>query len=283
MGAGRAVEAPFPRLAAGLFPAPHYVAGGTLERRELRDGIHALVSTTLESAGFLAAFTERTGGVSEPPFDTLNLGILTDDRRDRVLENRRRTVRALDVPPWAMGWQRHGADLARVTPDQAGAGFEDGTPVEGVDALAVAERRVPVAVLVADCLPIALADPQTATLVAVHAGWRGLAAGVLRRALEEFDGPPLAAIGPAIGPCHYEVGYEVVDAVAAGTGGAARVERRDGRIYLDLPGTAAAVLGSMGVEGIERAELCTACEPNRLFSHRRDGPTGRQALVAMRL
>ena len=282
MGAGRAVEAPFPRLAAGLLPVPHH-AGGTLERRELGRGVQALVSTTLERAGFLAAFTERTGGVSVAPFDTLNLGILTADRRDAVLENRRRVVGALDVPPWAMGWQKHGAELARVTTETAGAGFDDGAPIEGVDALAVEEARVPVAVLVADCLPIALAARAGGLLVAVHAGWRGLAAGVLQRALALFAEPPLATIGPAIGPCHYEVGEEVVTAVDEASPGGAVVDRRDGRSYLDLASTAEGALRAAGVAEVERAGLCTACEPERFFSHRRDGETGRQALVAMRL
>ncbi len=282
MGAGRAVEAPFPRLVAGLLPAPHH-AGGTLERRELGAGVRALVPATLERAGFLAAFTERTGGVSGRPFDTLNLGILTADRREAVLENRRRVVRALDVPPWAMGWQKHGAEIARVTAGMAGAGFDDGAPIEGVDALATSERGVPLAVLVADCLPIALADERGGLLVAVHAGWRGLAAGVLQRAQALFERAPVAAVGPAIGPCHYEVGEEVVTAVESSSPRGAVVERRDGRMYLDLAATAEATLRDGGLAEIEQAGVCTACEPSRFFSHRRDGETGRQALVAVRL
>lgn len=217
--------------------------------------------------------------MSPPPFDTLNLGILTADDRDRVLENRRRTIEALDVPPWAMGWQRHGADLASVGREEAGVGFDDGAPIPGVDGLLTDEPRVPITVLVADCLPIALADPRSGRVAAVHAGWRGLAAGVLERALDALDGAPLAAIGPAIGPCHYEVGEEVVSAI----GERAVVQRRDGRAFLDLEATASTILERGRVTTIVRSGTCTACEPDRFFSHRRDGPTGRQALVAMRL
>jgi copper oxidase (laccase) domain-containing protein len=90
-------------------------------------------------------------------------------------------------------------------------------------------------------------------------------------------------VGPAIGPCHYEVREDVALAVAAGSPAGAVTERREGRLFLDLPGTAARVLRNGGVRTIDRAETCTACEPERFYSHRRDGVSGRQALIAMRL
>ena len=91
------------------------------------------------------------------------------------------------------------------------------------------------------------------------------------------------AIGPAIGPCHYEVGEDVAAVVAAASEAGAATERRRGRVFLDLPGTAHATLRALGIRRVDVAGLCTACEPRRLFSHRRDGPrTGRQALVAVR-
>jgi YfiH family protein len=192
----------------------------------------------------------------------------------------------VDVPPFATARQVHGAALVRVGESRAGAGFEDGrTALQGADGLAVTRDRLPVAILVADCLPIALASPTEGRLVALHVGWRGLAARILHRGVELFDDPAeaIAAFGPAIGPCHYEVGEEVALAVAAGSGAGVVTERRDGRLFLDLAATAERALRAEGVGRVERAGVCTACEPARFFSHRRDGVTGRQALIAMRL
>lgn len=255
-----------------------------MQRRSLTDDLHVLVSPDLEDGGFPVAFTERGGGVSEGPYASLNLGFRIGDRKEDVQENRGRVVSGLDVTPFATAAQVHGAGVVRVGTARAGAGFDGADPVARADALSVTRPGVPVAILVADCLPIALASPKEGVLVAVHAGWRGLAAGILEQALGSFERPGgvRAAVGPAIGPCHYEVGEDVALAVAAGSAAGALTERRDGRMYLDLPGSARRVLRAAGVRRIEVAEECTACEEDRFFSHRRDGITGRQALVAMR-
>jgi purine-nucleoside/S-methyl-5'-thioadenosine phosphorylase / adenosine deaminase len=255
-----------------------------MERRDLGNGAYSMVSSTLETRGFLAAFTERTGGVSPAPYDSLNLGLRTNDAPGRVIENRRRMIEALDVPRFATGEQPHGAKLVRVGGIRAGAGFDDrGSAIKGADALTVSQRNLPVGVLSADCVLVALASPEEQLLVVAHAGWRGMAAGVLGRAIAEFDRPSgvLGVIGPAIGPCHYEVGEDVALAVASGSGAGAVSDRKDGRRYLDLPRTAAKVFRAAGVRRIEVSDLCTACLPDRFFSHRRDGLTGRQALVSM--
>jgi YfiH family protein len=255
-----------------------------MERRELADTLHALTVPDLEERGFLVAFTERAGGVSDGPYASLNL----DDRRDdrhRVAENRRRVIDALYAPPFTLGEQIHGSVAARVGERRAGAGWNGAPPVPRADILEVTRPRLPVAILVADCLPIALAAPRQGLLSVVHAGWRGLARGVLEAAVRSFD-PPRdvhATIGPAIGPCHYEVGGDVARAVASGSAGGAVTERRGGRLYLDLAATATRALRAAGVRRIHRAEDCTACEERRFFSHRRDGETGRQALIAMNL
>lgn len=243
-----------------------------------------MVPGDLEDAGFLVAFTERRGGVSEPPYATLNLGFRTGDRPEDVRENRQKVVDALGVPPFAIAAQVHGAGVVRVGEGRAGVGFDGSSPVARADALAVTRPRVPVGILVADCLPVALASPREGLLLAVHAGWRGLAAGILDEAMRSFERPGgvRAAVGPAIGPCHYEVGEDVALAVAAGSAAGAVTERRAGRVHLDLPATARRVLRAAGVRRIEVAEVCTACEEGRFFSHRRDEITGRQALVAMR-
>jgi polyphenol oxidase len=257
-----------------------------VERRTLDDGVTVLVPTEMERVGFLVAYTERTGGVSESPFDALNLGYATGDRPEHVRENRDRLVRALSIPPFAIGKQAHGSHVVRVGEDRAGAGFEGPpSPLGEADILAVSRSGIPVALLVADCVPLALASPDQGLLVAVHAGWRGMAAGVVGGALSAFERPQrvLAAIGPSIGPCHYEVGEDVALAVTTGSEAGAVTERRDGRLFLDLPGTVARGLQAAGVREIERTDLCTACERKRFFSHRRDAETGRQGMVALRL
>lgn len=255
-----------------------------MDRRRLNEEGHVLVPTALGDDGFMVAFTERGGGVSRDPYATLNLSFRTGDRDQDVRANRDRVVSSLGIPPFATAAQVHGAGMARVGRGRAAAGFDGSSPLGRADALAVTRPGVPVAVLVADCLPVALASPREGLLVAVHAGWRGLAAGVLDRAVSAFErsGGVRAAVGPAIGPCHYEVGEDVALAVAAGSAAGAVSERREGRVYLDLPGTAARVLRAAGVRRIEVAEECTACHEDRFFSHRRDEITGRQALVAMR-
>jgi polyphenol oxidase len=254
-----------------------------VERRRLADDVNVLVAPGLERRGVVAAFPERAGGDSEPPYHALNLGLRTGDHPERVLRNRARVVASLDLPPFAVARQVHGTEEARVTEADGGRGFDDpATALGPADILVTAERAVPLAVLVADCLPIVLASEDL--LVTVHAGWRGLASGILARAAAVFEDPgrAAAAIGPAIGPCHYEVGPEVVTAVEAGSPGGAVVERRDGSTALDLRGTAARGLAACGVGEVEAAEVCTACEPARFYSHRRDGRTGRHAMVAVR-
>ena len=255
-----------------------------MERRQTAGDVHVLVAPGLERRGVLAAFTERGGGVSEPPFRSLNLGFRTGDDPSRVRRNRRRAAEALKVPHLTSARQMHGVRAVRIGTARAGRGFLDpDDALPPADVLVTRGERVALTTLVADCLPVVMASDEL--VVTVHAGWRGLAAGVLNRAARLFPdtGRVAVAVGPAIGPCHYEVGAEVAEAVADGSpSGAVRV-RRLGRTFLDLPGTAAKVVQDAGVGQVEVAEVCTACEPDRFFSHRRDGRTGRQAAVAMRM
>ncbi|HXF57636.1 MAG TPA: peptidoglycan editing factor PgeF [Actinomycetota bacterium] len=258
------------------------------ERRVLGEDLAVLVPLSLEAEGFGAAFTERTGGVSDGPFRSLNLGFASGDERDRVLENRRRLQAALGVGALALVRQVHGAGVVRVPGPSEGAGppGADGpSPLRPTgDVLTTLAANVPLSVLVADCVPVALADPATGQVAAVHAGWRGIAAGVLEAAVAAFPRPRslLAAVGPAVGPDHYEVGPEVAAAVRRATSQAV-VVRTGGALRLDLGATVERTLRDLGVARIERAELCTACLPERFFSYRRDRRTGRQALVAWRV
>jgi YfiH family protein len=253
-----------------------------LERRTYTHGIAALVSTELERAGFLVAFTERTGGVSVPPFATLNLGF-NRDYPDDVRTNRARVCEALGIPTFARGWQVHGAGVTMVGPELARAGFDSpDTAIQETDALVTDHRGVGVSILTADCVPVAVVDVDRGRLGVIHVGWRGLAARVLDATLERFEpGRAVAVIGPAIAAHHYEVGADVVEAVTHAAGDSTRIEQGD-RTLLDLPGTVEAVLEAGGVRVIERAGACTACEPDRFFSHRGEGETGRQAVIGMR-
>ena len=233
--------------------------------------------------GATAAFSTRAGGVSEPPFDGLNLGLLTDDDPDAVAENRRRLAAAVGIPPEriAIGRQVHGAALAapqspfRFSLALRGAA---GEPLNGgipeVDGQVVREPGHAALVFVADCVPVALSGPGGVAML--HCGWRGLAAGVIAEGVDSVDAVD-AAIGPSIGPCCYEVGDEVLDAFSGLGNGIA-----NGRM-LDLPEVARRLLRRAGVERIETSGLCTSCEDELFFSHRRDaGRTGRQAGLAWR-
>jgi len=256
-----------------------------LERRLLDHDVAVLVAPRLESEGFLIAFSERGGGVSGPPFRGLNLGLKSGDDPERVRENRRRLISALGVPAFACPRQVHSTNVFRVGPESAGRGFAD--PSEGIpatDALVTTSPDVPIAVLSADCVPLALVDSATGAIAVVHAGWRGVAAGMVQAAIGEFPDPDRveAVVGPAIGPDHYEVGDDVASAVGAGSEGGAITHRAGSRLLLDLPGTVARSLRNLGVSHVAEARECTACQPERFFSHRRDGSTGRQGLVAVR-
>jgi YfiH family protein len=289
-------EASFPGLVE-ISPAPTLIcrpAHGSapvglwvvLERRTLPGGPAALISTAFEHAGFLAAFTERVGGVSDPPFDSLNLGLATDDAPDRVFENRRRLMGAFGLEQTAALRQVHGSTVVPVERHQHWSGFDHRRrSVPSGDALSTTSSGLGLVILTADCVPVALADPSTGMLAAVHAGWRGVACGVLGEAISAFPEPGrvLAAIGPAIGPDHYEVGEDVVSAVGSASRGGAITRRTAARPHLDLPGTVLRILGELGVQRIETCEQCTACAPERFYSHRRDGATGRQALLTARV
>jgi len=250
------------------------------DRRTLPAGPTVLVASALESRGVLAAFTERTGGVSARPFDSLNLGFAEGDDPTAVRANRAELCAALGIEGFAAAAQVHGPVLHRVGPDERVAGYAGPeTAIAGCDALEVSARGLPVAILTADCVPVALADDRRA--IAVHAGWRGIREGVVPSVLRRFPDPTsvTAAIGPSIGPCHYEVGEEIGRWFLLSSGTAVR---RRGRWFVDLPGAVERSLAEGGVTDVARVEACTFHEPDRFFSYRRDGRTGRQAMVVVR-
>jgi YfiH family protein len=220
-------------------------------------------------------FGSRVGGVSAAPYDSLNIGVLTDDADANVVENRMRLAGAVgfaarDVP---IGRQVHKAEIAVHEARQEPSPFaEPGTELEEVDGHVVRRAGLAPLVLTADCLPVALAGPGGVAML--HCGWRGLAAGIVGRGMEMVEATS-AAVGPGIGPCCYEVGPEVLEAFAD-LGEAVA----DGRM-LDLPEVARRLLARAGVEAVESAGLCTFCEPELFFSHRRDKRvTGRMGNLA---
>jgi purine-nucleoside/S-methyl-5'-thioadenosine phosphorylase / adenosine deaminase len=226
--------------------------------------------------GATAAFSTRVGGISEPPYDALNVAIMTGDRRERVLDNRRRLSAALGVEPGAvvMARQVHGDRLIHHDAAQRPRIWaEAARSPEEADAHATSEPDLAPLVMVADCLPVALAGPGGVAMA--HCGWRGLAAGLADKAAREVEATG-AAIGPGIGACCYEVGGEVLAAFADVRGAAS------GRM-LDLVAVARSQLEAAGVSAIEDSGLCTSCAPELFYSHRRDGErTGRQAGLVWR-
>jgi YfiH family protein len=220
--------------------------------------------------GAQAVFTTRRGGFSEGPYASLNLGRRTDDDPEAVARNRARIEAELGVRT-TYTRQVHGSRVVRVSVAL------DGSPIQA-DGQATASTAVAPSVLVADCLPVAVAGHGAVAML--HAGWRGLAEGVLAegvRALRELGGtgPLRAAIGPGAGPCCYEVGSEV-HAVFAEEFSHARHGRN-----LDLKAIARLELESAGVETVRDLGICTICSAELFYSHRRDrGTTGRQAGIA---
>jgi YfiH family protein len=241
-----------------------------------------------ELGGARSAFATRVGGVSKAPFDRLNLGVLSDDSNEAVVENRERLAAALGLDPARIpiGLQVHGAALACHSGPQVPSPFaEPGSEIPEVDGHIVTTPGLAPLVLTADCLPVALWGPGGAAML--HCGWRGMAAGIVAAGAKAV-GATDAAIGPGIGPCCYEVGEEVLNAFSAlgeGTAADGPKSRADGgksaHRRLDLVEVARRLLLEAGVERIEAAGLCTSCEPELFFSHRRDaGRTGRQGSLA---
>ena len=218
--------------------------------------------------GVMVAFTARLGGVSRPPYDTLNLAVRVGDERADVLENRRRAAAAVgfDADRLALAMQVHACDVIDAGPDDAG--------VLGVaDGLFAAAPGPVLAILAADCAAVALWGSRGVAIV--HAGWRGWAAGVVAKGVERVGDVHAAWVGPSIHACCYEVGPEVVAAFEAAGLPVADATHVD-------PGRAACVaLRRAGAERVVMSDICTSCD-ERFFSYRRDGVTGRHgAFIAL--
>ena len=222
-----------------------------------------------------ALSTLRGGGVSEAPYDALNLGDHVGDLPAAVAENRRRLRGAAELPA-EPAWlaQVHGTRVADLD-IEGGAG----APADG--ALTRQPGRI-CAILTADCLPLLFAAASGEAVAAAHAGWRGLAGGVIEATVRSLAVAPsslLVWLGPAIGPRHFEIGSEVRDELLRGDPGADAAFELNarGRFMADLYALARRRLARLGIERIYGGGECTYAQPDRYFSHRRDGRTGRQA------
>jgi YfiH family protein len=256
------------------------VTPGELAWRE-RDGVDWL---EWRAGGATAAFPARAGGVSEPPFDSLNLGLSVDDDPDRVLENRRRWCAAagIAVERLVVPGQVHGTTLAWVGEDEAGRGtLTSDTVLREHDGLLTQARGLGLAISYADCVPVVIVAEGEAgpALATVHAGWRGMIAGIVGKAAAELGrrGRLVAAVvGPSIGPCCFGVDEGLrrrFEARFPGSTGAGTVDLwRCARLDLESAGVAP---GAIAVAG-----TCTSSD-ERFFSHRRDhGVTGRHLAIA---
>jgi polyphenol oxidase len=255
-------------------------AGALLEWRE-RDGLRWL---RWDAAGASAAFPARYGGVSAPPFDSLDLGLSVGDDDAAVLENRRRfwTALGLSRERVVVPGQVHGTTLAWVGEEEAGRGAADRESVlREHDGLLTVTPRLGLAVSYADCVPVVLATsgPQGSALATVHAGWRGMLAGIVGKAARELSRRgrlAAAVVGPSIGPCCFTVDDGLRARFEARFPGSA------GATTVDLWACARQELEAAGLpaEAITVTALCTSSDA-RFFSHRRDhGATGRHLAIA---
>jgi polyphenol oxidase len=233
-------------------------------------------------AGVRALSTLRSGGVSAAPYASLNLGGHVGDAPEAVAQNRRTLAAAAGLPS-EPAWlaQIHGVEVVDL--DAVRYQGTSGLPPPADSAFTRRVGRV-CAILTADCLPILLAADSGDLVAAAHAGWRGLAGGVIEAAVGALGVAPgrlMAWLGPAIGPQHFEVGPEVREALLQGDSGAqdAFAPNARGRFMADLAALARRRLVSLGVDRIYGGGHCTFADGDRYFSHRRDGITGRQATL----
>jgi polyphenol oxidase len=248
-----------------------------------RDGVRALICTPLEQDGFTNAFSTRVGGVSPMPSDALNLAGFNEDDAENIFENRRRFLKLLEGD-WTLTscWQTHSADI-RVIYSEQDARQKPGVlgDAEYCDALVSDTANVLLSVKTADCVPVLIGDQATGAFAAVHAGWRGTSASIVKRAIERLqsdfgsDAATLrCAIGPAANICCYEVGAEVIrlfkecfpqsDHLFTPT--------RDGHARIDLQRANQDQLVSAGASSdrIYIAPLCTMDRTDLFFSYRRE-------------
>jgi polyphenol oxidase len=241
---------------------------------------------SLDDEGILNAAFTRRGGISSAPWMSLNLGSLVGDDPKHVVENRRRLFHSIDRPPDSLFdvWQVHGTHIICAdTPRSLTA------PHQKADGILTDNPAVTLLMRFADCVPVLLYDPLHRAVGLVHAGWQGtvnkVAAAAIQAMQAAYDSRPedvVAAIGPSIGPDHYEVGPDVAGEVerAFGEDASQLLPTDKGAVGFDLWAANKLVLETAGVRCIEVAGICTACHPIDWYSHRGEkGQTGRFGVV----
>ncbi|NLN06481.1 MAG: peptidoglycan editing factor PgeF [Firmicutes bacterium] len=262
------------------------------ERIIAANGISYLVFANLEQAKVLHGFSLRHGGVSSPPYDSLNMGLHVGDEEAKVLENRRRFAQALGyrVEKVVTGRQVHGISIARVTGKEAGRGHASyAAALPDTDGLITTAADVVLMAHAADCTLLFFYDPHIPCIGLAHAGWRGAVAGMgpaMVGAMCEAGSRPeriLVALAPTIGPCCLQVGEDVADAVPADL--CPQVVHRTGDgFYLDLPEFHALQLVAAGIrrDNLVKSSYCTKCRQDLFYSYRgAGGRTGRMAGIIM--
>jgi hypothetical protein len=252
------------------------------------DGVRYYAFDLFPKSVTQAVFTRR-GGVSPEPWASLNVGGTVGDERPRVIENRQRSFHALGREPQSMFdvWQVHSADVVVANAPHGSLRREF-----KADAIVTDNPAVTLFMRFADCVPILLHDPKRHTIGIVHSGWLGTvrravtaAVHTMQSAYGSQPGDILAAIGPSIGPDHYEIGGEVIDQVhhAFNSHAETLLHAHGDRIHFDLWAANRLSLEQAGVGQIEIAGLCTACHADDWYSHRAEkGKTGRfGALIAL--
>lgn len=225
------------------------------------------------------ATVRNLAGVSAAPFDAFNLGAHCGDEAQNVADNRRALIQLANLPnPPHWLQQVHGVAVHRV------ASREPGVTPPQADAAVTDIPGAVLAILTADCLPVLFAAKDGSQIAAAHAGWRGLAAGVLEATVAAMRSAPenlLAWLGPAAGPAHYEIGEEVRSAFVDTDPGAAIcfVATRPGHYLINLYALARRRLAAVGVRDVSGGDLCTISDATRFYSYRRDGRTGRMAAL----
>ena len=225
-----------------------------------------------------ALVTTREGGVCLTPIESFNLADHVGDSSRAIAQNRKR-LQAMFPNTLVWQWlnQVHGAAVAEIE--------AAGEPLS-VDGLITRNEGVACCVLTADCLPVFLASNRGNEVAIVHAGWRGLVAGIIENTVHKMRSPAnelVAWLGPSIGPCHFEVGEEVrtqvIDSEGEALAGCFAIARNERKYMADLPGIATHKLLQLGSTSVTAHDSCTYCDADRFFSYRRDGKTGRMACL----
>jgi hypothetical protein len=239
-------------------------------------GSEFLAASWQAPLNILAGTSLRTGGISNRPFDSNNMGLHVGDNPAHVAHNRSQLAGTLGKDlAWQWLTQTHSVDVVRL--EKAGPALE-------ADGIYTSVPNIVCCVMTADCLPVFITNQAGTEVAIAHAGWRGLAGGVIENTVAQFSAPPeqlMVYLGPTIGPCHFEVGGDVREEFAACIPAplihSLFTSIAQEKYLADLYGLAKAKLQSIGVSRYFGGDACTVCDKKRMFSFRRDGATGRMA------